>query len=297
MTQTAPQFSAEVFPAHAAADVVRLGRTIDVLAALQPDFVSVTYGAGGATRDASSAALHGVQATGVPAVPHLSALGASREAVRALLADYRGAGVSRLVVLRGDMPSGLQGLGDFAYATDLVHFIRQETGDHFHLDVAAYPECHPQARSCDTDLAHFKAKFDAGADSAITQYFFNADAYADFVERCAKAGVRAPIVPGVMPIGRFSRLVQFSEARGIEIPRWIRSRMEAFGDDAASIQAFGLEVIVRLCERLLAMGAPGLHFFSLNDGERVAKIWHALGLPQPLGAPGALRPHSDARQA
>ncbi len=297
MTPTAPQFSAEVFPAHAAADLARLGSTIDVLAALQPDFVSVTYGAGGATRDASRAALRGVQAAGVPAVPHLSALGASREAVRALLADYRGAGVDRLVVLRGDMPSGLQGLGDFSYATDLVHFIRQETGDHFHLDVAAYPECHPQARSCDTDLAHFKAKFDAGADSAITQYFFNVDAYADFVDRCATAGIRAPIVPGVMPIGRFSRLVQFSEARGIEIPRWIRCRMEAFGDDAASIQAFGLEVIVRLCERLLAMGAPGLHFFSLNDGERVAKIWHALGLPQPLGAPDVLRPQGDALQA
>lgn len=287
MTKPAREFSVEVFPSPTAVGAARLERTLGVLQALAPAFVSVTYGAGGSTHAASQAAWKQVRAAGLPVVPHLSALGASREAVRGLLRGYREAGIERLVVLRGDAPSGVQGFGDFAFATDLVGFIRKETGDRFHLDVAAYPECHPQARSCATDLAHFKAKFDAGANSAITQYFFNADAYADFLERCTAAGIRAPIVPGIMPIGRFSRLVQFSEARGIEIPRWIRRRMESFGDDHASIQAFGAEVVLRLCERLLAMGAPGLHFFSLNDGERVAGIWRALGVAQVGGAGSA----------
>lgn len=286
MTKPALEFSVEVFPSPTAVGVARLERTLDALQSLAPAFVSVTYGAGGSTHAASRAACGQVQAAGFPVVPHLSALGASRDTVRGLLHEYRDAGVVRLVVLRGDAPSGVKGFGDFAFATDLVRFIRKETGDHFHLDVAAYPECHPQARSCNTDLAHFKAKFDAGANSAITQYFFNADAYADFLERCTLAGIRAPIVPGVMPIGRFSRLVQFSEARGIEIPRWICRRMESFGDDHASIQAFGTEVVLRLCERLLEMGAPGLHFFSLNDGERVAAIWRALGVCQ-LGRAGS----------
>lgn len=222
------------------------------------------------------------------AVAHISALGTSRQSVNSLLEAYRAAGVRRLVVLRGDSPSGVQGFGDFSYATDLVRFIRKESGQHFHIDVAAYPECHPQARSCDTDLAHFKEKLDAGADSAITQYFFNADAYADFLDRCAASGIRAPIVPGIMPIGRFSRLVQFSEARGIEIPRWIRRRMESFGDDRASIQALGVEIVVRLCERLLAMGAPGLHFFSLNEGRRVSEVWRALALPVAAGSGGCI---------
>jgi methylenetetrahydrofolate reductase (NADPH) len=280
MTKPVPQFSAEIFPSETPGGVARLEQTVRVLRGLGPDFVSVTYGAGGSTRGASQATVARVRAEGLVAVPHLSALGANRQDMRRALNAYREEGVRRLVVLRGDAPSGLRGHGEFAFATDLVRFIREETGEHFHLDVAAYPECHPQARSCDADLAHFKAKFEAGADSAITQYFFNADAYADFLERCTAAGIRAPIVPGVMPIGRFSRLVQFSEARGIEVPRWIQRRMDAFGDDSASVRAFGIEVVVRLCERLLAMGAPGLHFFSLNDGDRVAEIWRSLGLHQ-----------------
>lgn len=288
MATPIPQFSAEIFPSATAGGVVRLEQTLAALRRLDPHFVSVTYGAGGSTRGASQQALERVRAAGLAAVPHLSALGAAREDVRRMLDEYRGSGVSRLVVLRGDAPSGLRGHGDFAFATDLVRFIREETGGHFHIDVAAYPECHPQARSCDADLAHFKAKIDAGADAAITQYFFNPDAYDDFLDRCTAAGIRAPIVPGVMPIGRFSRLVQFSEARGIEIPRWIRRRMEGFGDDSASIHAFGVEVVVRLCERLLGMGVPGLHFFSLNEGERVGEIWRALGLPQAACARAAV---------
>lgn len=284
MAKPVPQFSAEIFPSETPGGVMRLEQTVRVLRTLDPDFVSVTYGAGGGTRGASQAAVARVRAEGLLAVPHLSALGANRQDVRRALNTYRDDGVRRLVVLRGDAPSGLRGHGEFAFATDLVRFIREETGEHFHIDVAAYPECHPQARSCDADLAHFKAKFEAGANSAITQYFFNADAYADFLDRCSAAGIHAPIVPGVMPIGRFSRLVQFSEARGIEVPRWIRRRMEAFGDDTASIRAFGIEVVQRLCERLLAMGAPGLHFFSLNDGERVAEIWGSLGLPRAVNA-------------
>lgn len=284
MAKPVPQLSAEIFPSETPGGVLRLEQTVRVLRTLDPDFVSVTYGAGGGTRGASQAAVARVRAEGLLAVPHLSALGANRQDVRRALNTYRDDGVRRLVVLRGDAPSGLRGHGEFAFATDLVRFIREETGEHFHIDVAAYPECHPQARSCDADLAHFKAKFEAGANSAITQYFFNADAYADFLDRCSAAGIHAPIVPGVMPIGRFSRLVQFSEARGIEVPRWIRRRMEAFGDDTASIRAFGIEVVQRLCERLLAMGAPGLHFFSLNDGERVAEIWGSLGLPRAVNA-------------
>jgi methylenetetrahydrofolate reductase (NADPH) len=284
MAKPVPQFSAEIFPSETPGGVMRLEQTVRVLRTLDPDFVSVTYGAGGGTRAASQAAVARVRAEGLLAVPHLSALGANRQDVRRALNTYRDDGVRRLVVLRGDAPSGLRGHGEFAFATGLVRFIREETGEHFHIDVAAYPECHPQARSCDADLAHFKAKFEAGANSAITQYFFNADAYTDFLDRCSAAGIHAPIVPGVMPIGRFSRLVQFSEARGIEVPRWIRRRMEAFGDDTASIRAFGIEVVQRLCERLLAMGAPGLHFFSLNDGERVAEIWGSLGLPRAVNA-------------
>ena len=226
MTKPVPQFSAEIFPSETVAGLARLEQTVRTLHTLGPDFVSVTYGAGGSTRGASQVALDRLRAAGIAAVPHLSALGASRQDMRSQLDTCRDAGVRRLVVLRGDAPSGLRAHGEFTFATDLVRFIREETAGRFHIDVAAYPECHPQARSADADLAHFKAKFDAGANSAITQYFFNADAYADFLERCTAAGIHAPIVPGVMPIGRFARLVQFTEARGIEVPRWIRRRMK-----------------------------------------------------------------------
>ena len=275
----ARQFSVEISPLQGDQGRARLQQVITGLQAMGPEFVSVTYGAGGATEQASLAALEQVQAAGAVGVPHLSAIGMQRASVRALLAHYRTLGVRRLVILRGDAPSGQRGTGDFLFASDLVRFIRAECGARLHLDVAAFPECHPQARNSDEDLRHFKAKVEAGADSAITQYFFNPDAYADFIERCAASGITIPIVPGIMPIGSFSRLVGFSEARGIEFPRWIRMRMAAYGDDKASIRALGIELAVRLCERLLTLGAPGLHFFSLNDDARVAEIWRSLNLP------------------
>ncbi len=280
----ARQFSVEISPLQGDQGRVRLQQIIAGLQANGPEFVSVTYGAGGATEQASLAAVQQVLAAGGVGVPHLSAIGMQRDSVRALLEHYRALGVRRLVILRGDAPSGQRGAGDFLFAGELVRFIRAECGGHFHLDVAAFPECHPQARNSDEDLRHFKAKVEAGADSAITQYFFNADAYADFIERCAAACITIPIVPGVMPIGSFSRLVQFSEARGIEIPRWIRMRMAAYGDDKASIRAFGIEVVTRQCERLLALGAPSLHFFSLNEVGRVTDLCERLGLGEPRQA-------------
>ncbi len=272
------RFSAEVYPPQSAQGTARLADAVTRLQALGPEFVSVTYGAGGGSAQASLQALRMVQAAGGTAVPHLSAIGMKREQVRALLECYRALDIRRLVILRGDAPSGLRGTGDFLFAGELVRFIRADRGRQFHLDVAAFPECHPQARNSDEDLAHFKAKVEAGADSAITQYFFNADAYEDFMERCVAAGIRVPIVPGVMPIGEFARLARFSEARGIDIPRWIRRRMEAFGDDRASVRAFGIELVTRLCERLLALGVPGLHFFSLNDAGRVEQVCARLAL-------------------
>lgn len=267
-----PRFSAEVFPPQSAHGAERFADAVARLQRLEPEFISVTYGAGGSSVQASLQAVREVQAAGATAVPHLSAIGLQQADVRALLERYRALGIRRLVILRGDAPSGQRGSGDFVFASDLVRFIRASGGTDFHLDVAAFPECHPQARNSKEDLLHFKAKIDAGADSAITQYFFNADAYEDFLGRCVAAGITAPIVPGVMPIAQFARLLRFSEARGIDIPRWIRQRMEAFGDDRASIQAFGIDVVTQLCARLLALGAPSLHFFSLNNAERVEQI-------------------------
>ena len=279
----------EISPAQSIDGMVRLGETIKALAALDPEFISVTYGAGGCTRDASLDCLRLVRDTGTTAVPHISAAGAGREDIRSLLRTYKELDIGRLVVLRGDASSGLQGRGEFPFASDLVRFVREESGDRFHIDVAAYPEVHPQARDCNTDLASFKSKIDAGADSAITQYFFNPDAYQDFVERCLKAGITAPIVPGIMPIAGFSRLLRFSESHGIDVPAWIRRRIEAFGDDHASIRAFGIELISRLCERLLAIGAPGLHFFSLNDASRITDIHRMLISGHTAGDRRAMR--------
>lgn len=276
-------FSIEIVPVGTAEAYARLAENVARLVALGPEFVSVTYGAGGCTRAASLAALRLVRDAGGAAVPHVSGAGASHEDIRSLLREYETLNVTRLVVLRGDPSSGLVGRGAFSYAADLVRFIRAETGSRFHIDVAAYPETHPQARSADDDLAHFKAKLDAGANSAITQYFFNADAYEDFLERCAAKSICLPVVPGVMPVAGFARLVRFSEAHGIEIPAWIRRRVAAYGDDAGSIRAFGLEVVHRLCERLLALGAPGLHFFSRNDAQRVADVVAGLGNPTASG--------------
>lgn len=274
----ARQFSVEISPLQGDQGRARLQQVIVGLQAMGPEFVSVTYGAGGATEQASLAALEQVQAAGAVGVPHLSAIGMQRVSVRALLAQYRTLGVRRLVILRGDAPSGQRGTGDFMFAGELVRFIRAECGAHFHLDVAAFPECHPQARNSDEDLRHFKAKVEAGADSAITQYFFNPDAYADFIERCAATGITIPIVPGIMPIGSFSKLARFSDACGAEIPRWMRKTLESYGDDADSIRAFGLDVVTRLCEKLLAAGAPGLHFYSMNMAGPTTEICRRLGL-------------------
>jgi len=265
-------FSAEIYPTHAAPARASLEATVARLLALGAEFISVTYGAGGCTREASFDALRLIRDAGGVAVPHVSGAGASHEDVRGLLHAYEALDLRRLVVLRGDPSSGLAGRGAFPHAADLVRFIRTESGARYHIDVAGYPETHPQARSADDDLAHFRAKIDAGANSAITQYFFNADAYEDFLERCAAQGISVPVVPGVMPVAGFSRLVRFSEAHGIEIPAWIRRRVAAFGDDVESIRAFGIDVVRRLCERLLDLGAPGLHFFSLNDAGRIADI-------------------------
>lgn len=272
-------FSVEIFPAQTSEGQLRLADTVQRLVAQGPEFISVTYGAGGCTREASLAALHLVREAGGAAVPHISGAGASRDDIRSLLAEFEALDVRRLVVLRGDPSSGLPGRGAFPHAVELVRFIREETGSRYHINVAAYPETHPQARSADHDLACFKAKIDAGANSAITQFFFNADAYEDFIERCAVHAINVPIVPGVMPVASFSRLVRFSDAHGIEIPAWIRRRVADFGDDAASIRAFGVDVVRRLCTRLLALGAPGIHYFSLNDSQRISDIGSGLRMP------------------
>ena len=279
MTDRPPRlFSLEFFPPRTAAGVETLRATRREFAPLQPAFCSVTFGAGGSTRDGTLATVLDFRAEGFDAVPHISGIGGTRDSVREVLAQYRSHGIRHLVALRGDLPSGAGEAGDFRYASELVEFIRSETGDWFLIDVAAYPEYHPQSRSAQDDLIAFKRKVDAGANSAITQYFFNADAYWHFVDSCARAGVDIPIVPGIMPIGSFSKLARFSDACGAEIPRWIRRKLEGLDDDTASIRAFGLDVVTQLCEGLLARGAPGLHFYTLNHSALTATIWRRLGL-------------------
>jgi methylenetetrahydrofolate reductase (NADPH) len=281
----APTFSFELFPPKTPEGMAKLSASIDRMNAVGPEYFSVTYGAGGSTRDSTFETLDLLLAKGIEAAPHLAAIGSSRAQVKAILDRYRGQGIHRLVALRGDLPSGM-GLGtagDFRYANELVSFIRQETGDHFRIEVAAYPEVHPQAANADQDLANFKRKVEAGADAAITQYFYNADAYFAFVDRCAGLGVQIPIQPGIMPITNFSQLARFSDACGAEIPRWLRKRLEAMGDDIEAIRAFGHEVVLKLCRRLLAGGAPGLHFYSMNQAEPVLRLWRDLGLPGAEG--------------
>lgn len=280
MSTQPARFSFEFFPPHTAAGVEKLRATRQELAAVNPDFFSVTYGAGGSTRDRTMGTVLEMQEAGLETAPHLSCIGDRREELGSLLKTYREHGVSRIVALRGDLPSGMGINGDFRYANELVEFIRAETGDHFHIEVAAYPEVHPQAESADADFEHFKRKVDAGADSAITQYFFNADAHFHFMEKCASAGITVPIVPGIMPITNFSKLARFSDACGAEIPRWIRRQLECFGDDLDSIRKFGEEVITGMCERLIAGGAPGLHFYTLNQAAPSLAIWRNLGLDQ-----------------
>ncbi|MEY3200512.1 MAG: hypothetical protein RIR70_62 [Pseudomonadota bacterium] len=257
--------SMEFFPPQSAAAQDKLREVRAALSALKPEFFSVTFGAGGSTRDRTLETVLEIHREGTPAAPHISCIGARREDLRELLQAYKNAGIRRLVALRGDLPSGMMEAADFRYANELVSFIREETGDWFHIEVAAYPEYHPQAKSPALDLQNFKRKVDAGADSAITQYFFNADAYSHFIEKTQAAGITIPIVPGIMPISNFSKIARFSDACGAEIPRWMRLKFESFGDDAESVRDFGLDVVTALCERLLAAGAPGLHFYTLNQ--------------------------------
>jgi methylenetetrahydrofolate reductase (NADPH) len=280
MTPSEPIFSFEFFPPATPEAEDRLRATRDELSRLGPRFFSVTYGAGGSTRDRTLATVLEIKASGQSAAPHISCIGSTRESVRATLATYREHGIRHLVALRGDLPSGTADVGEFRYANELVEFIRSATGDWFHIEVAAYPEYHPQARTAGEDVANFKRKIDAGADSAITQYFFNAAGYYHFVEQTRAAGVDVPIVPGIMPILSFSKLARFSDACGAEIPRWIRRKLESFGDDSASIRAFGLDVVTALCADLLEHGAPGLHFYTLNQASLSKAIWERLGLPR-----------------
>lgn len=271
-------FSFEFFPPATREGAAKLAVTRAQLAQLGPKFFSVTYGAGGSTRDRTLAAVLDIQASGQRATPHISCIGSTRDTVRATLATYREHGIGHLIALRGDLPSGSADVGEFRYANELVAFIRETTGDWFHIDVACYPEYHPQARSPREDMANFKHKLDAGANSAITQYFFNADSYYHFVDEAAALGIDVPIVPGVMPIASFTKLARFSDACGAEIPRWIRNKLESFGDDSVAIRAFGLDVVTDLCDDLLSHGAPGLHFYTLNQASLTTTIWQRLGL-------------------
>ena len=274
----ARQYSFEFFPPRTPEGVEKLRAARRQLVQLRPAFCSVTFGAGGSTREGTLATVLEIRGEGVEGAPHLSCIGGTASSIRDVLTQYRDHGIRHLVALRGDLPSGTVDAGEFRYASELVAFIRQQTGDWFHIDVAAYPEVHPQARSAPEDLDAFKRKVDAGADSAITQYFYNADAYSHFVDTAAARGITIPIVPGIMPIGSFTKLARFSDACGAEIPRWIRRRLEGFGDDTASIRAFGLDVVTDLCEMLLARGAPGLHFYTLNQASLTTTIWQRLGL-------------------
>jgi len=271
-------FSIEFFPPRTPEGVEKLRMARRQLAQLSPAFFSVTFGAGGSTREGTLATVLEIRAEGLSAAPHISCVSSTRENIRGVLSQYRSHGIRHLVALRGDLPSGTVDAGEFRYASELVAFVRAESGDWFHIDVAAYPEYHPQSRSPGDDLANFKRKIDAGANSAITQYFFNADAYWRFVDACGEAGVSVPIVPGIMPIASYSKLARFSDACGAEIPRWIRRKLESYGDDTASIRAFGLDVVTRLCADLLERGAPGLHFYTLNQAALTTTLWQRLGL-------------------
>lgn len=271
-------FSFEFFPPNTPEGLAKLAQTAKQLAELKPKFFSVTYGAGGSTRERTLRAVLDLRTAGYAAAPHISCIGSSRDEIRGILEGYRAQGIRHMVALRGDLPSGTATSGEFQYANELVAFIRSEFGNQFHIEVAAYPEYHPQAKNARDDLQNFRRKVEAGADSAITQYFYNADCYFHFVEQCEAMGISIPIVPGIMPIGKFSQLARFSDACGAEIPRWMRKKLEGYGDDSESIRAFGLDVVTALCERLLAAGAPGLHFYTMNQAELTRSIWQRLGL-------------------
>jgi len=270
--------SFEFFPPKTAEGKAKLRATWQQLAVHKPAFFSVTYGAGGTTREGTLDTVLEIRKEGHAAAPHLSCIASTRREIAAQLEQYRSAGIRHLVALRGDLPSGIGHSGELPHASDLVSFIRETSGDWFRIEVACYPEYHPQTRYAKDEIANFKRKVDAGADSAITQYFYNADAYFRLVDESRAAGIAIPIVPGIMPIGNFSQLARFSDACGAEIPRWMRLKFEGYHDDAASIRAFGLDVVTSLCERLLAQGAPGLHFYTLNQAGLTGAIWQRLGL-------------------
>ena len=271
-------FSFEFFPPKTTEGKERLRAAWKQLGQLKPKFFSCTFGAGGSTREGTLETVLEIRAAGFDAAPHLSCIASSRAELKAQLERYRAHGIRHVVALRGDLPSGLASSGELRYANELVTFIRETTGDWFHIEVACYPEYHPQTRSAADEVRNFKRKIDAGANSAITQYFYNTDAYFRFVEDCEAAGIAIPIVPGIMPIGNFSQLARFSDACGAEIPRWLRLRLESYRDDTASIRSCGLDVVTRLCDDLLAAGAPGLHFYTLNQAGLTTTIWQRLGL-------------------
>jgi methylenetetrahydrofolate reductase (NADPH) len=274
----APLYSFEFYPPKSPEGAVTLQQVYSKLAELSPDFFSVTFGAGGSTRDKTFDTVIDIQAQGLAAAPHLSCVASTKANIRAILKDYQDNDISKIVALRGDLPSGMMSAGEFRYANELVEFIRQESGDHFQIHVAAYPEVHPQSESATSDFKNFKRKVDAGADAAITQYFYNAEAYFYFVDLCEKSGITIPIVPGIMPITQYTQLFRFSEMCGADIPRWMRKRLESFGDDKASVQAFGLDVVSELCQRLLDNGAPGLHFYTMNQSAPCLAILDRLKL-------------------
>jgi methylenetetrahydrofolate reductase (NADPH) len=269
--------SIEFFPPNTPVGSEKLKTVVADLAVLRPEFFSVTYGAGGATRDKTLATVAAIAAAGHEAAPHLSCVGSTRAGIADILATYRDQGIRRLVALRGDLPSGTAVAGEFRFAADLIAFVRETQGADWHIEAAAYPEYHPQQRYARRDLEHFAAKMGAGANSAITQFFFNPDAYFHFVDEVRKLGVDAPIVPGIMPIHNYAKIAQFAARDGIEIPRWVALKMEGFMDDAASVRAFGIEVVARLCERLAAGGAPGIHFYTLNQSPLTLDVCRQLG--------------------
>lgn len=266
--------SFEFFPPKTAEGMDKLRETRTQLSKFNPEFYSVTFGAGGSTRDRTMDTVLEIQREGFQAAPHISCISSSKDEIRDLLHAYQAQGIKRLVALRGDIPSGEVSAGDFRYASELVQFIRGETGNHFHIEVAAYPEFHPEARTPAADLQNLKRKVDAGANSAITQYFYNADAYFRFVEQCDALGIAIPIVPGIMPIYNITQLARFSSICGAEIPRWLKMRLEEYGDDMASLRAFGIDVVSELCDTLLAWGAPSLHFYTLNQAGTISNIIH-----------------------
>ncbi|BBL35319.1 5,10-methylenetetrahydrofolate reductase [Nitrosomonas stercoris] len=273
-----PTFSFEFFPPQTPPGIEKLRAARVQLAQFNPKFFSVTFGAGGSTRDRTLETVLEIQAEGYPVAPHLSCIGSTRDNIRSILEKYHANGIRHIVALRGDLPSGMAQAGEFRYANELVAFIREEFGDAFWVEVAAYPEYHPQSRSALEDFTNFRRKVEAGANAAITQFFYNVDAYLHFVEMCETANLNIPVVPGIMPISKFSQLARFADGCGAEIPRWMRRKLESFGDDIPSIQAFGLDVVTAICARLLEEGAPGLHFYTLNSAVLPTKIWQRLGL-------------------